>query len=150
LGDAAHAIVPFYGQGMNSGFEDCILFDDAIERFEGDIHNAITNFSKERRIDADAISELARINFVEMRDWVSEESFLTKKKISAWLFEQYPNNFIPVYSMVSFSHIPYRKALDEHHKQTKMLDEIYSALEEKHQFKNETTRGIFSKYYGLT
>ncbi len=123
LGDAAHAIVPFYGQGMNAGFEDCTILDRMYEEYGGDWSKIIPDFSTQRKPDGDAILELALRNFVEMRDLVGDPMFLLRKKIAARLHEKYPG-FLPVYSMVSFSNIPYHIALREDDRQNALFREI--------------------------
>jgi len=112
LGDASHAIVPFYGQGMNSGFEDCSLLDEMADEYEEDWTRIIPAFSRMRIPQANAIADLALRNFVEMRDKVADPDFLLRKKIAARLHQEYPD-FLPLYSMVSFSHLPYDEALRE-------------------------------------
>ena len=81
VGDASHAIVPFYGQGMNAGFEDCRLLDAAIVQNGGNLEQAFEEFQLSRIPDANAIADLALANFVEMRDLVADEEFLLRKKI---------------------------------------------------------------------
>ena len=123
LGDAAHAIVPFYGQGMNAGFEDCTILDELVDTYDHDWEQIIPAFAKDRRPDGDAIAELALRNFIEMRDLVGDPKFLLRKKIATYLHEKYPD-FLPVYSMVSFSHIPYRDAWAE----TTSQDELFRQI----------------------
>jgi len=110
IGDASHAIVPFYGQGMNAGFEDCRLFMEWGEKLKFDWDKLLPYFSKHRKADADAIADLAMKNFVEMRDKVADERFVAIKKLESRLQEAYPDSWIPLYSMVTFSDIPYSKA----------------------------------------
>ena len=124
MGDASHAIVPFYGQGMNSGFEDCTLLDNLIEEKDGIWHEIIDTFNDTRIKDADAIADLALRNFVEMRDLVGDPMFLLRKKIAAHFHIKYPTDFIPVYSMVTFSNIPYSEALAESKAQDQLFEKI--------------------------
>lgn len=108
LGDAAHAIVPFYGQGMNCGFEDCAILDQLIENENWE--NILPRFQQLRKPNADAIAELANKNFIEMRDLVADPYFLARKKIEAKINELYPDQFVPLYSLVSFGNTPYQLA----------------------------------------
>jgi len=124
MGDSSHAIVPFYGQGMNSGFEDCTVFNTIFETSNMDWDQTFNQFSEKRKKDADAISDLALQNFIEMRDLVGDEQFLLRKKIEKRLFENHPSKWIPLYSQVTFSHIPYSEALAAGKKQEKIMDAI--------------------------
>lgn len=123
LGDAAHAIVPFFGQGMNAGFEDCTILDAMYDEFGGDWSRMIPEFARRRQPDGDAIADLALRNFIEMRDLVADPKFLLRKKIAAALHEKHPE-FLPVYSMVSFSNTPYRVALREDDAQNQLFAKI--------------------------
>ena len=122
MGDASHAIVPFYGQGMNSGFEDCTIFNEIFENNNQDWNASFQEFSKQRKKDADAISDLALHNFIEMRDLVGEERFLLRKKIEKKIYSKYPEKWVPLYSQVTFSHTPYSEALANGKKQSKIMD----------------------------
>jgi kynurenine 3-monooxygenase len=124
LGDAAHAIVPFFGQGMNAGFEDCTILDEMADHYGEDWGRILPEFSAGRVADANAIADLALNNFVEMRDLVADPDFLLRKQITAHLHEKYPDQFIPMYTMVSFSHLPYSKALAEGKAQDVLFDRI--------------------------
>lgn len=125
LGDAAHAIVPFYGQGMNAGFEDCTILSALHDELGGDWSQVIPRFARERVRDGNAIAELALRNFVEMRDLVADPRFLLRKKIAAHLHAKYPD-FLPVYSMVTFSNTPYHIALREDDHQNALFRHILS------------------------
>lgn len=111
IGDAAHAIVPFFGQGMNCGFEDCTLVNELMEQHGDDWNKILPDYEKLRKPNADAIADLALNNFIEMRDLVADPHFLHKKKIEKLIAANYTGKFISPYQMVSFSHIPYAEAL---------------------------------------
>lgn len=112
IGDAAHAIVPFFGQGMNCGFEDCSVLDELIEKHKDDWKTILSEFQSLRKPDGDAIAELALNNFIEMRDKVADKKFLQQKKVEARLHQLYPDKWIPAYSQVTFSPgIRYSEAL---------------------------------------
>ncbi len=111
IGDAGHAIVPFYGQGMNAGFEDCRLLMEWGEELNFDWKKLLPVFSNRRKPDADGIADLALNNFVEMRDHVADEHFLNIKRVEARLQAEFPDVWLPLYSMVTFSDIPYSEAL---------------------------------------
>jgi kynurenine 3-monooxygenase len=118
IGDAAHAIVPFFGQGMNCGFEDCSVLDKLIGKHDHDWKNIMAEYQSLRKPDGDAIAELALNNFAEMRDKVADKRFLQQKKIEARLSQLYPEKWIPAYSQVTFSPgIRYSEALERGKKQ---------------------------------
>lgn len=124
MGDASHAIVPFYGQGMNAGFEDCSVFDQIFTENGMNWEKSFSEFSKNRKKDADAISDLALQNFIEMRDLVANENFLLRKKIERKFSELYPDKWMPLYSQVTFSNIPYSQALENGRKQERIMNNI--------------------------
>ena len=124
LGDAAHAIVPFYGQGMNCGFEDCTVFDQLLEKYGDDWETVFKEFQNIRKPDTDAIAELAYMNFIEMRDLVGSQRFLLQKKIEAGLHHKYPSRWLPLYSQVTFSDIPYSKALQNGRRQEEIMKKV--------------------------
>lgn len=125
LGDAAHAIVPFYGQGMNCGFEDCFVLNELMEKYGEDWDKIFDEFQTIRKPDADAIAELALANFIEMRDKVSDPNFLLQKKIEAWFSDKHPDKWIPLYTMVSYSpQIRYSEALRLGKKQDAIMQTV--------------------------
>ncbi len=128
LGDSCHAIVPFFGQGMNAAFEDCIYLNEIIGRNEGDWEKIFSEYQQIRKPDTDAIADLAQENFIEMRDLVDDERFLLKKKIEKELYTRYPDRFIPKYSMVTFTRIPYSVALERGKIQNGILDELSKGM----------------------
>lgn len=124
IGDAAHAIVPFYGQGMNAGFEDCTILAGMMDKYGDDWNTILDKYDNKRKPNGDAVAELALINFVEMRDKVADPHFLERKKIEKELGKRYPKDFISVYEMVSFSHTPYKTAISCIQEQDKLLRTI--------------------------
>lgn len=126
IGDAAHAIVPFYGQGMNCGFEDCTILDQMIEKYGDDWTKILHEYQISRKPNSDAIAELAVMNFVEMRDLVGSKDFLLQKKIEARIHHKYPEKWLPLYSQVTFSDIPYSVALANGLKQDKIMKKVMS------------------------
>jgi kynurenine 3-monooxygenase len=127
IGDSSHAMVPFYGQGMNCGFEDCYVLDSLIEKLGTNVWELVfAKFQKMRKPNTDAISQLAMENFEEMRNEVSDPKFLIRKKIEAKLHELYPKDWIPLYTMVTFSDIPYAEAYAQGKLQKKIMDKIMS------------------------
>jgi kynurenine 3-monooxygenase len=110
LGDAAHAIVPFFGQGMNAGFEDVTLLSAMLDR-GADFGQAFARFAKQRKPDADAIADLAVENFVEMRDKVSDPTFLKMRAIETELQKRMLGRYLTRYQLVTFTRVPYRVAL---------------------------------------
>ncbi len=121
VGDAAHAIVPFYGQGMNAGFEDCRILNGLLASTPDDWPGAIERYAKERKPNGDAIADLAIGNFYEMRDHVASPLFLARKKLEKLLQAVLPGLFIPLYSMVSFSNTPYADAVDRARRQDRVV-----------------------------
>lgn len=103
IGDAAHAIVPFFGQGMNCGFEDCRVLDELLEKNGDDWSLSLEQYQMLRKPDADAIADMAVNNFIEMREKTADPKFLLQKKIEARLHEKYPDKWIPAYTQVTFS-----------------------------------------------
>jgi kynurenine 3-monooxygenase len=125
IGDAAHGIVPFYGQGMNAGFEDCRILNDLLNKHQDIWEEVMPAFQQLRKPDTDAIAQLAFDNFVEMRDLVADADFLLRKKIEAKLHALYPQQWIPQYSMVTFhDNIRYSEAYATGQKQKKIMDEV--------------------------
>jgi kynurenine 3-monooxygenase len=125
IGDAAHAIVPFFGQGMNCGFEDCRILDELIDAHGHDWKMILQQYQLLRKPDADAIADLAINNFVEMRERTADPKFLLQKKIESRLHEKYPDKWIPAYSQVTFSpQIRYSDALRRGQKQEEIMKKI--------------------------
>jgi kynurenine 3-monooxygenase len=124
LGDAVHAIVPFFGQGLNCGFEDCSSLVELLDRDGADWPSTFAKFENERRVNTDAIADMAIENFTEMRDRVADSRFLFRKKVELALEQRYPQLFVPKYAMVTFHRIPYSIALARGAVQDRMLEEL--------------------------
>jgi kynurenine 3-monooxygenase len=110
VGDAAHAVVPFYGQGMNAAFEDCVVLDECLTAFPQDRHRAFAEYFARRKENADALANLAVENFIEMRDKTASKIFRAKKKLDHFLEGLLPGIYLPLYTMVTFTRIPYAAA----------------------------------------
>ena len=110
VGDAAHAVVPFYGQGMNAAFEDCVVLDKCLAEFPQDRHRAFAEYFSRRKENTDALADLAIENFIEMRDKTASRAFRAKKKLDHLLEGLLPGIYLPLYTMVTFTRIPYAKA----------------------------------------
>lgn len=128
LGDAAHAIVPFFGQGMNCAFEDCTDLNRCIEKHDGNWEDVFAEYESLRKTNADAIADLAVENFYEMRDLVTDPRFQLKKKIEHILEEKYPDYFLPKYSMVTFHRMPYAVARRRGQIQEEILDILTTGI----------------------
>jgi kynurenine 3-monooxygenase len=110
VGDAAHAVVPFYGQGMNAAFEDCVVLDECLDKFFDNRERAFAEYCERRKGNADALADLAIDNFIEMRDKTASKAFRAKKKLDHFLEAALPGIYLPLYTMVTFTRIPYATA----------------------------------------
>lgn len=124
VGDAAHAIVPFYGQGMNAGFEDIMTLNNLMNVYEDDWELTFKAYQKLRKPDADAIAQLSLNNFMEMSSKTADPDFLLRKKIEKWFSERHPDKWVPLYTRVTFSTKPYAEALKEGERQKAIMDEV--------------------------
>jgi kynurenine 3-monooxygenase len=124
MGDAAHATVPFYGQGMNAGFEDCTVMNDLMKKHNENWDAIFDEYSRERKPDGDALQNLSLDNYYVMRDYVADPQFLLRKKIEAKFSELYPEKWMPLYSQVTFSQIRYSVAYEQGQIQNKIMDEV--------------------------
>jgi len=133
VGDSAHAIVPFYGQGMNAGFEDISVLDDLIEKYEDDWKAIFKEYQVSRKPNADAIAELSYRNFVEMSSKTANPKFLLQKKIEKKFSEKHPDKWLPLYSRVTFSDRPYAEALAIGDEQRAIMEKVMKMkdIEEK-------------------
>ncbi len=125
VGDAAHAVVPFYGQGMNAAFEDCVVLDECLEEFPENRERAFAKYFHRRKENADALADLAIGNFIEMRDKTASKTFRAKKKLDHALEAALPGIYLPLYTMVTFTRMPYAKAAKRAQIQDSM---VYASL----------------------
>jgi kynurenine 3-monooxygenase len=124
IGDSAHAIVPFYGHGMNAGFEDITILNEMIAKYNDDWKTIFSEYQKSRKPNADAIAELSSRNFMEMSAKTADSNFLLQKKIEKWFSDKHPDKWIPLYSRVTFSLQPYSDALAIGDFQNKIMEEV--------------------------
>jgi kynurenine 3-monooxygenase len=124
MGDSAHATVPFYGQGMNAGFEDCTVLNNLMLKHQENWEKVFEEYSLTRKPDGDALQDLSLDNYYVMRDYVSDPDFLLRKKIEAKFSDMYPNKWLPLYSQVTFSNIPYSIAYKQGQVQNSIMDEV--------------------------
>ena len=125
VGDAAHAVVPFYGQGMNAAFEDCVVLDECFDEFPENRDHAFSEYFRRRKENADALADLAIENFIEMRDKTASKIFRVKKRLDHALEAALPGIYLPLYTMITFTRMPYAKAAKRAHIQDSL---VYSGL----------------------
>src|SRR5262249_47390236 len=128
LGDAAHAVVPFYGQGMNAAFEDCVVLDECLNKFPDSRERAFVDYFKHRKENADALADLAIGNFIEMRDKTASRTFRAKKKLDHLLEAALPGVYLPLYAMVTFTRLPYARAARRARLQDRILYAVLAVL----------------------
>ena len=126
IGDAAHATVPFYGQGMNAGFEDCRILDELLDKHKDDLKSCFDEYTRVRKPNGDGVQDLSIQNYVVMRDKTADPLFLLQKKIEQKFANLYPDKWVPLYSMVSFTNTPYSEAWEIGIKQEKLMQSIMS------------------------
>ena len=125
VGDAAHAVVPFYGQGMNAAFEDCVVLDECLTEFPNDRGRAFDEYVVRRKANTDALADLAVQNFIEMRDKTASRAFRAKKKLDHTLEGLLPGVYLPLYAMVTFTRLPYKEAAERARRQDRS---VYAGL----------------------
>jgi kynurenine 3-monooxygenase len=141
MGDAAHATVPFFGQGMNAGFEDCSVMYSLMKKHNEDWDKVFKDYELLRKPNGDAVQDLSLLNYIVMRDKVADPAFQLQQKVERRIAELYPGKYFPMYSMVSFSDIEYQVAL----KQGKEQDEMIQGLIKKNNINNDTNNEIIDE-----
>lgn len=124
IGDSAHATVPFYGQGMNAGFEDCRVFDELLDKHMDNFGTCLKEYSNVRKPNGDGLQDLSMHNFIVMRDKTADPQFLLQKDIEKRFANLYPEKWTPLYSMVSFTNTPYSEAWNLGRKQEEIMEKI--------------------------
>ena len=122
MGDAAHAIVPFYGQGLNAGMEDCLIFDEYMSVLSNDLHQSAQQCSKRRWKDGHGMADLSMYNYLEIRSHVASKAFLIRKYLENILYRLFPTTFMPLYTMVTFTRIPIQEVIRRNRKQHKLIN----------------------------
>lgn len=130
MGDAAHATVPFYGQGMNAGFEDCSVMWELMQKHQENWTAVFEEYSDTRKADGDALQDLSLDNYYVMRDYVADPAFLLQKKIEARFSSLYPDKWMPLYSQVTFSEIPYSEAYANGQRQDRIMKEVMREIDD--------------------
>jgi len=128
MGDAAHATVPFYGQGMNAGFEDCTVLWELMQKHNENWKKVFEEYQLMRKPDGDGVQDLSLHNYYVMRDYVADPKFLLQKKIEAHFSEKYPDKWMPLYSQVTFSHIRYSEAWKKGQIQDAIMKKIMTEI----------------------
>jgi len=140
IGDAAHAITPFYGQGMNAGFEDAVILLELLEKHQHNWKNTLAEYQQLRKKDGDAIAQLALDNHIEMRDKTADPNFLLQKKIEQWFYKKHPDKWIPLYDMVTYRpDIRYSEALQKGYYQDKIMQEVLKLPDIHNNWQSEST-----------
>ncbi len=146
IGDAAHAIVPFFGQGMNCGFEDCAILNSLIDKYSDNWTEILKAYQSLRKPDGDAIADLALNNFIEMRDKVADPKFLLQKKIESAFSKKYPDKWIPLYSQVTFCpQIRYSEALVNGQKQEGIMQQVMAIRDIEKKWQDEEIEKMILK-----
>jgi kynurenine 3-monooxygenase len=147
MGDAAHATVPFYGQGMNCGFEDCSIMWELMQQHGEDWTKIFEEYQQSRKPDGDAVQDLSLDNYHVMRDFVGDPDFLLQKKFELRISELYPKKYLPLYSQVSFSHIPYSEAYRKGKEQDVFIKGIMAENDIEKLFNSNQIDELIHKYY---
>jgi kynurenine 3-monooxygenase len=128
LGDSCHAVVPFFGQGANAAFEDCVILDECLREHGADRQRAFAEYQRRRKVHTDALADLSLANFVEMRDKTASRLFLLEKRLEKALHRAFPSWFVPLYTLVTFSRTPYAEAVRRDRRQWRAVGLLAAAL----------------------
>ncbi len=148
MGDAAHATVPFYGQGMNAGFEDCTAMWELMQKHNEDWPKVFAEYEQQRKPEGDAVQDLSLYNYHVMRDYVADPEFLLQKKFERRIEQLFPEKYKPLYSQVSFSSIPYSQALKSGKEQSTRIKEIMKEHDLEALFENGKVDDLIRELFG--
>jgi len=129
IGDAAHVLYPYYGQGANSGFEDCAVLMECFEKHGDDWRTVFTEYERLRKPNMDAISAMVGEHYVEIRDSIGDPKFLLRKALERKINQMFPDRYLPLYSMIAFTCMPYVEALRIDREQRSMIDYLMNTPE---------------------
>lgn len=146
IGDAAHGVVPFFGQGMNAAFEDCRLFSEMLQRYEDDWSRFVPAFYQERKLNTDAIADLSMENYHEIQVDIMNPHFLLQKQVEKEIMKRYPDNYVSMHAMVMFTNIPYSLAKAHYGAQKAMLEEICLSIESIQEVSWEKVENLIANY----
>ncbi len=148
MGDAAHATVPFYGQGMNAGFEDCTALWRLMKKHNEDWPTIFKDYEIERKPEGDAVQDLSLYNYHVMRDYVADPQFLLQKKFERRIEQLFPDKYKPLYSQVSFSNIPYSEALKSGKEQSKTIKKLMEKYDLEAKFRDGSIDDLIKDLFG--
>ena len=148
MGDAAHATVPFYGQGMNCGFEDCTVMWELMQEHGEDWNSIFSKYQSLRKPNGDSMQDLSLHNYLVMRDQVAKPEFLLQKKLERRIQRLYPDKYTPLYSMVTFSHIPYAEAIKKGKEQNNKILNIMAQHDVANLFETEKIDNLIHQIFG--
>ena len=146
MGDAAHAVVPFFGQGMNAGFEDCEVLAKMIDDSNGDV--SLSNYTESRKENGDAIADMAIENYIEMRDHVADDAFRFRKEIDHYLERELKGKYRSKYGLVTFTQAPYRVAKDSGAIQKEILNELAQGITKPEEVDLRKAENLIEKKLG--
>lgn len=148
MGDAAHATVPFYGQGMNASMEDCFAMGELMKKHNEDWPAIFKEYQVQRKPNGDALQDLSLQNYLVMRDYVADPKFLLKRQFERRIEQLYPDKYVAMYSMVSFSNTPYSEAWEKGMAQSDYIDQIMAENDIKTMIDNGTIDDLIHKVFG--
>ena len=145
IGDAAHVLYPYYGQGANAGFEDCAVLMECLEKFGDDWKTVFSEYERLRKPNMDAISELVVEHYVEIRDLLGDPKFLLRKALERKMNQLFPDRYLPLYSMIAFTTMPYVEALRIEREQRSMIDYLMNTPDIDHNWDSREVENIMAQ-----